>query len=88
MAIQHICNGKDVFAQLQDTASCYMVLPFAFVLRIYFEKTEAAYRCHRLGHRITVVHSVASHICVTICYFSSCTVMNYTENGTELYAHA
>ena len=54
MAIQHIYNCKDVFVRLPDTASCYMVLQFVFVLRIHFEKTEATY-CHdRFGHRTTV----------------------------------
>jgi len=64
MAIQHIYNDKDMFVRLLGYGNI-MVSPFVFVLRIHFEKTEATYRRHRLGHRTTVVHGVAaccSHI--------------------------
>jgi len=58
MAIQHIYNDKDMFVRLLGYGNI-MVSPFVFVLRIHFEKTEATYRRHRLGHRTTVVHGVA-----------------------------
>ena len=92
MPIQHIYNGKDVLAWLTDTASCYMVLPFVFVPRIHAEKAEAAYHCHRLGHRITGLHGVAAR-CSRIFYgYFSVSSASYllvqltslNENITEL----
>ena len=50
---------------LPDMASYYMVLPFVSVPRIHYEKAEAAYCSHRLGHR----HSTA---------WCSCTLQSYT----------
>jgi len=81
-----------MFAQLPDTGSCYTVLLFVFVAHTTL-KAEAAYHCHRLGHRTTVLHDVASHcshifnqifLRVTTCLHIS---MNYTENVAELLTH-
>jgi len=54
-----------VLVWLPDTTSCYMVCT-----HIHFEKAEAAYCRHRLGHHTTVLHGAAAHRSAAWC---SCT---------------
>ena len=61
----------------------------SIVLRIHFEKVEAAYRRPQTSKpRPSMM--LESYILLNICpcYFSLRISMNYTENVTELLAHA
>ena len=81
-AIQHVHNGKNVSAR----SNLSMV---SSVLRVHFRKAEAAYRRPQTSKpwpRMMLESYILLNICP--CYFSLRISMNYTENVTELVAHA
>jgi len=65
------------------------LLDYMVCTHIHFEKAEAAYCHHRLGHHTTVLHGAAAHC--SRKYFSMllsasfCISMNCTENVTDGY---
>ena len=94
-AIQHVYNGKDVFVWLPTgygKSICYEVLPNDS----YLTTSEGEVK----GGQLTVISAVAmlqSHLAarggrIFSAYFSvNCLLhisINYTENVTDLYAHA
>ena len=61
----------------------------SIVLRVHFGKVEAAYRRPHTSKpqpRMMLELYILPNTCP--CYFSSRISMNYTENVTELLAHA